>query len=192
MIVRPEFIQSGLKAGVLGQIRWLSTRWPAFNSQAPHGGRRELSPANCLLTSHTHFSLWVCTCAHKPHVHMRSLSLSLSKMNKTWSPAWPRSVEVCLLSPGCSARKYCSKLRIGMLPHWSNRTPNPKKCYEFLVLSHPTSFLSQFVSLELKSAESFLTPQLSEGKHPVSVPGPSPGNAHWTGPASSLQCLWPR
>lgn len=76
-----------------------------------------------------------------------------------------------------------------MLPHWSNRTPNPKKCCEFLVLSHPTSFLSQFVSLELKSAESFLTPQLSEGKHPVSVPGPSPGNAHWTGPASSLQFL---
>lgn len=62
-----------------------------------------------------------------------------------------------------------------------------KERCELLVRSHPRNFLYQFVSLELKSLESFLTPPPSKGKHPVSVPGTNPGNAPWTEPTASLQ-----
>lgn len=60
---------------------------------------------------------------------------------------------------------------------------NPEAC-ALLVQSHPSCFLYQFVSLELKHLESLLTPPSPPGKHPVSVPGTGPGNAPRTGPAS--------
>lgn len=70
----------------------------------------------------------------------------------------------------------------GLLPH-GQCTRIQKRC-ALLVHSHPSSFLYQFVSLELKRLESFLTPPSPPGKHPVSVPGTGPGNAPWTGPIS--------
>lgn len=73
----------------------------------------------------------------------------------------------------------------------ANKPRIQKKCCELLVYSHPRNFLSQFVSLELKSLESFLIALPPQGKHPVSVPGTHPGHAPRQGPTSSLQCLCP-
>lgn len=90
-----------------------------------------------------------------------------------------------------SAMSFAQKVGKGCCLTAANRPRIQKKRCEFSVRSHPRNFLYQFVSLELKSLESFLTPPLSKGKHPVSVPGTGPGSAPRTGPCFFLQCLCP-